>query len=313
MKFSKRLRAWLKDPHGVFLALFYAVAIASAVGAIFMASRENLAPPLNVVAYLLYALAAVTLGYSVYTIVRFVPRAKKSVTEFLQKYKFTNRLLEQYGFRTIMFTILSLTISIAYALFNGAAAIVKRSSWYGSLAAYYLLLAVMRGGVIMFHRSKRKRTDEEAYEEKRREIKIYKRCGAGLVVLPVCLSFAILQMVLGVNSFEHAGMMIYVSALYAVYKIVMSVSNFFKARRNDDLTVRAVRSINLADAFVSVLALQTAMFREFSGDMDVGSANAITGTAVCVLTAVLGAFMIVNGCRESKKLQKEKTDGRTGQ
>ena len=62
------------------------------------------------------------------------------------------------------------------------------------------------------------------------------------------------------------------------------------------MTVRASKNINLADAMVSILALQTAMFHEFGtgmGDFNIGTMNAITGAVVCALTAAIGIFMIV--------------------
>lgn len=79
------------------------------------------------------------------------------------------------------------------------------------------------------------------------------------------------------------------------------------------MTVRAAKNINLADAFVSILALQTAMFREFdAGDVvNVATMNAVTGAIVCALTAALGVFMIVIAAKKvGQKRDKEehKTD-----
>ena len=195
-------------------------------------------------------------------------------------------------------------MSFAYAVFNGVLGIMGLSAWYGALAVYYVLLAAMRGGVLSFHFLGRKKYAADANGEKRADLRAFGICGTGLVLLPLCLSVVIAQTVRGINSFEHPGLTIYVAALYAFYKIVMSVINIFRARRSDELTVRAIRSINLADALVSILALQTAMFREFSPDADAGFANALTGFAVCALTAALGIFMIVRSAFERKKLVK---------
>lgn len=306
----KKLLCWLKKPHGIPLVLIYLLTIGACSGAIVLAMLEERAFPFSILAYVVYGVAAITLGYSVYTIVRVIPKAKRNITGRLQKFSFTNRLLEQYGFRTVIFSIGAFAINVAYVVFNGVIGIIERSIWYGALASYYLLLVVMRGGVLSFHRAKRRHAEMECAERKRRELKIYRNCGIGLVVLPFCLSFAILQMVRGVNSFEHAGMMIYVSAIYAFYKITMSIINLFKARKNDDRTVRAIRCINLADAFVSILALQTAMFKEFSSGENVGFANALTGAVVCLLTALLGIYMIVSA---TVKQKEESNDERTGQ
>lgn len=309
MRFWKKIIQWLKDPHGIFLFLLYGVTIISAAGAIFLTTLGNLENPLAVVVYVVYAIAAIALGCSVYTMVLFIPRMKQKTVKRLQKRKFTSRLLEQYGFRTVVFTAGSLAVSIAYTVFNGAIGIVELSIWYGSLAGYYLLLTLMRGGILSYHRSKSKGKMTSEYDVKKRALKIYRICGGVLFVLPICLSFAILQMVIGKNSFEHGGMMIYVSASYAFYKITTSIVHIFKARKNDDMTVRAIRCINFADALVSILALQTAMFKEFSSGENVGFVNALTGGVVCAFTAALGIFMFVNASLKLKEAQKEKENG----
>lgn len=307
----KKFLAWLKNPPRIFLAVIYLITVAFCGGAIYLTALGELTFPLNALSYALYALAAIFLGYSVYTIVVAVPKIKKRIVGLLQRGRFTNRLLEQYGFRTIIFSVGSFAVSVAYVAFNGVIAILERSIWYGALAAYYLLLALMRGGALLFYRTKKSRAGANE-KEGGGAVQIYKWCGIGLVVLPICLSFAILQMVRGVNSFEHAGMMIYVSAIYAFYKITMSVVNIFKARKTDDYIVRAIRCVNLADAMVSILALQTAMFKEFGGEGISSRMNAITGAVVCALTAALGIFIIIKA-NQKKHLQTEEEGGGTEQ
>lgn len=304
-----KLWEWIKRPHGWLLIPFYiltAVVVAGAILSTFFLQGTND----GFIAYLFYFLAAITFGYTVYTVVIFIPKAKGKIISLLQRYSFTNQLMEQFGFRTIIFAIVSFVISIGYVIINGTIGILEFSIWYGALAAYYLVLAVMRGNVLLFHRTK-KRKQTGINDERERAIKSYRWCGIGLIFLPICLSFAILQMVIGKNSFEHSGLMIYVSATYTFYKIMMSVVNVFKARKEDDITVRAVRSVNLADAMVSILALQTAMFKEFASDQSVGIVNAVTGGVVCALTFALGVFVIVNANLKLKNLQKEITNERT--
>lgn len=308
MSMRKRLTEWLKRPHGWGLFPIYLITVLFCLCSIVLTISGG---SLGILAYCCFGIAALSLGYMIYTLVLFAPSWKRNFTAFLRRFRFTDRLMEQYGFRTIVFALVSFIVSLAYVCVNGVVAVMARSIWYGALAAYYLMLAVMHGGVLLFHRSKRRKKDDLPEEERRRETKIYGGCGVGLVFLPICLSFAILQMVNGENSFEYAGVMIYVSATYAFYKIIMSVVNLVRARKEDDFTVKAVRSVNLADAMVSILALQTAMFKEFSGGVDVGFFNALTGTAVCALTIALGIYMIVCAKNRLKQMKKENINGRT--
>ncbi|MGN0806503.1 MAG: hypothetical protein ACI4MC_05640, partial [Candidatus Coproplasma sp.] len=110
--------------------------------------------------------------------------------------------------------------------------------------------------------------------------------------------------VLGKSSFSRYGYTIYVAAIYAFYKIIMAIYNVVKANKSDDAIVSALRSINLADALVSILALQTAMFKQFGGDFQFeGEMNAATGTIVCALTVALGIFMIVSSNKRLKVIK----------
>ena len=166
----------------------------------------------------------------------------------------------------------------------------------------------MRGGVLIYHRRKNNYLTE--YEERSKSCKTYIVCGVWLILLPVALSVVIMEIVGFGMAFVHAGLMIYCAAAYTFYKIVTSVYNFVKAHKGDDMTVRAIRNINFADALVAVLALQTAMFFEFAGGENLGYANAIFGAIICAATAAIGIFMIINGSKKLKLLKTENEDER---
>ncbi len=224
-------------------------------------------------------------------------KLKEKIKAKLNSNKFTRRFLD-YDFRTVLFTVLSLIVTAGYAAFYVILGISFLSVWYGMLAWYYIMIVVMRAIVVFYHRKKYK-LGENAIEEKEKisRAKIYKNCGIIICFLALPLSIAILMMVAEKATFSHAGLMIYVSAAYTTYKVVMTIRHILKARKSTDMTVRTVRSINLADMFVSILALQTAMFHSFSPDIDWGVMNAITGAVVCLSTVLIGVFMIVGGRR----------------
>lgn len=301
----KKLWEWIKHPHGWQLLLFYIFTAICIAGAIVF-SIVGLDKSYGFVTYIFYALAAVTFGYTIYTLIIFVPKLKQNTVTLIKKNGFTNRLYEQYGFRTIIFAIVSLIISLGNAVINGTIGIIYFSVWYCALGGYYLLLSTMRGGVLLYHRKKKKYSENESETQvKIRETKTYRMCGIWLILLPVALSAAIWEMVASDRAFVHAGIMIYAAAAYTFYKVTMSIINFFKARKGDEITVRAIRNVNLADALVSILALQTAMFHEFSPEESLGFANAIMGAIVCALTAAIGIFMLVKGSIKIKKLKAE--------
>ena len=56
----------------------------------------------NYLVYLLYGVSAIALTYLVYIVIYFIPKIKGFVVKTLKKHKFTNELLESYGYRSII-------------------------------------------------------------------------------------------------------------------------------------------------------------------------------------------------------------------
>lgn len=124
------------------------------------------------------------------------------------------------------FGLVTWAVSVAYALFQGTLAVLSHSVWFGALAGYYLVLAFLRGGVIL-----RGRKGETEEEKNLLRIRVYRTGGILLIVLTLALSAAVVQMVYANRAFEYAGLMIYASAAYAFYKIIMALYNLVKARQ----------------------------------------------------------------------------------
>lgn len=290
-----------KNPPGWILVLTYILTILSIAGALSMLLVDYVGTVLEIVAYILFGVSALSLAYSVYTIVVFAPRFRRKTIERLEQNAFTNTLMQNYGFRTVVFSIGSFVISIAYGIYNGFLGILTLSIWYGALAAYHIMLAIIRGSVLLSHKSRRA-NKQQNHEVK--SIKTYRNCGALLVVLNLALSVAIAQMIFSDKFFVYADWTIFAAAAYAFYKITMSIINFFKARKQTDLTVQAIRNINITDGLVSILALQTALLHTFQeGDVSISLFNTLTGSVVSLANLSLGIFMIVKANRRLKMLK----------
>ena len=264
--------------------------------------------PMAILAYALFGIAACSLAYSVYLLIRFAPKVKKGMINWAEKYEFTRSLLRNYGFRTIVFTIVSFALSIAFGIYNGVLGIMMKSIWFGALAAYYIFLALLRGSVLTYHRRKRAKKRENSDSTRTR---VYRKCGFWLLILNVALSAAIAQMIFSNRKFEYSGWTIYAFAAYAFYKITMSIINLFKARKQTDMTVQAIRNVNLADAAVSILALQTALLGTFSADgVNDALFNTITGIWVSLLSIGIGVQMVAYANKKLKETRGEKNDGK---
>ena len=321
MNNRKKFLQWLNNPKWYFFLPIMLIAIGSTVGGTLIVVQPHLSQ-YSAWGFALLGIAGVTLSYSIFAIVRLYPDVKARILQWAKKYPRIDKVFNEYGFTTLIFTAISIIITFAIATYNGLIAIgivfspevpSNLAIWFASLAAYYIVLIILRSSILVYY-GKRKRALNNGQSEKdtlMRDCKLYRACGIMLFLLPVCLSFTILQMVRAGESFEHKGVTIYVNAIYAFYKIISSIYSFIKERRNNSMVIMATKNVKLADAMVSILALQTAMFREFGSEMqgfEVNVMNALMGAVVCGLTVVIGVIMIVKANSRIKKLKQQTTD-----
>ena len=99
------------------------------------------------------------------------------------------------------------------------------------------------------------------------------------------------------------GVTIYAVALYTFYKIIKSMIQLFKERKETSPLMMILRRINYLDACVSVLTLQTAMLHAFSkeGGQFVKVMNGLTGSGVCLISFGMG----IQGMLYAKKMIKK--------
>ena len=296
----------LKNPKPWVLVVWYLITLLAVAGTIVLLVINSQKLVLQILSYCLYGVSAITFGYTVYTIVLFFPKIKNAVVGFLENRAFTNKLLKNYGFRTIIFSIGSFIITVAFSIFNTFLGIYLPSVWYGALAGYYLILSLIKGGILFFHKNKRaliRQNLESNYFVD--SIKTYRNCGILLIVINVALSAFIAQMIFDQKFFSYPSWTIFAVAAYAFYKITMAIINLVKAKKYKDYSVQAIRNINLTSAMVSILALQTALLHAFGGEnISVSLYNTLTGSLVSLGTLALGVYMVVNSCIKLKKLNQ---------
>ncbi len=258
----------------------------------------------TVLGYIMYPLSALAFIFLVYCIVIFVPKLKNQIIKTMKKFKFTNELLESYGYRTVIFASCSFIINIAYAVVHAVIAIMSGSVWYGALAGYYISISLIRGILVANYRKRKRKHDEFGVE---RQIKSYRNSGVLLLFLNLALSAAIIQMIVSNQGFQYAGIMIYVNAIYAFCKLGLSIKNLVKVKKQEDYMVKAIKYISFADALVSILALQTALLHAFAQDYHPWIPNMITGAIVSSSIIAMGIYMIVKGQIALHRLKNQRT------
>ncbi len=300
MELSKKdkIVAFLSDPPLWFYVCVYVLTLLFCIGSLLLVAFGVV----GVLSYIIFAFAGVFLAYTVFTVVKSAPKIKAKGKAVLEANKFTNKLMHDYAFRTKVFSGWSVFINVCFAGFEIVMSLVSHSIWYGALGSYHLLLCVTRFGVI-YTLIKKNGTNET--ELKARNLKLYKQCGWCIIAFNVALTGAIAQMMFSRKAFNYVGLMIFVMAAFAFYKITVAIVNIVKAKKFNDYGTQCLRNVNLTDAVVSIYALQTALIATFSTEAEFGSMrymNFISGVAVVVVTIAVGVYMIAKSKKEQKKL-----------
>ena len=210
----------------------------------------------------------------------------------VKKTSFGAQFLEDYTFRTILTTMPSFIINVAYTVYNGVIGIVNQSSWFITMAVYYSLLGVMRYHAVNTGRKISRMKDQKLIRKK--ELAVIKTDGILLLLLNLALSGVVLLTIEKGRAKAYSEIMAISIAAYTFYKTTMAVINMVKVRKMQSPILITIRNIGVADALVSMLTLQTTMLASFqnTSNLDVNRMNALTGMAVCILIALLGISMI---------------------
>lgn len=285
--------------------ILFVLTIGIVAAAVYAAATDAFPELVNVTLYALAAFGFVcTCTLWVKAILFFV---KAVWLPFTKNNQVASTLLADTRLRTVLITVPGMGLNFIYALFNGVIGFMGHSAWYGSLAAYYILLCLMRflavsyGGKIYRSRVPWKKNytaiKNAEWTQDSQEIrswKVYKSCGVMFSFMSVALGGAVILLVTGEGGKSYPGLMIYTVATYTFYKMVMAVRNRIKAGKEKSTLLVTLRNISYADALVSMLSLQTALFAAFgqdSGDL-VPTMNALTGAGVCLMILAMGLYMI---------------------
>lgn len=223
----------------------------------------------------------------------------------IERSRLADRLCEDYRYRALFSTVFAFLLNLLYAAGNGIYAKWSHSAWLGTLSAYYLFLSILRFLVIR---------QEFCFAKKqiggKRKIagewNMFRNAGILLIVVTLVLSGAVVLLLHEEGGKVYSGYLIFAAAAYTFYKITIAVINMIKVRKMRSPLLLTIRNIGYADALVSVLFLQTAMFTAFSDGKNINKQlmNEMTGGAVCVMIFFIGIFMVRKAAGERRKLEE---------
>lgn len=146
MHFIKRILQRIAHPGGAFLACFYILFALMLTGCILLLVLLPAQTPLHCA---VYALTAVGLSYFVYTLVLLAPKLKARALLLLQRHPFSDNVLKNYGFRTMVFAAMGFAVNVAYAALQAAVGIAVHSVWNIAIALFYAVLLLLKGVLLL--------------------------------------------------------------------------------------------------------------------------------------------------------------------
>lgn len=250
-----------------------------------------------IAAYIIYGISAyalVTLSVSapeIYRGIRAFAKSNRAVTK-IKGTELGGRYFSDISFRGSVSIYQGMAVNFFYVIFRLAAGIRYASVWFISMAVYYLVLGILRVYLICCYR--RNGADK---------LRCYRNTAWLLFLLNIPMGGMILLMIKTNSGFTYPGYVIYLSAMYTFYIVILSVINLVKFRRLGDPVLSAAKVLNFVAAMMSILGLQTAMIATFSkeGDGFRKLMNTLTGTAVYAAVIVIAVYMLVH----SRKIKTE--------
>lgn len=233
----------------------------------------------------------------------------------LKENRFVRLFLEQYTFRTAVFSLLSLAINVGFATVYIVSAVMYQSVWYATVAAYNMALILCRTTVNLLNiRRRRKYADGDARGEREKH-RIYLISGAVLLPLVLAMEASVVYMVLWGRPSGGGLFMTFANVAYTVYKFSMALAHVFLSKRHGDPVARAMRNLNFADACMSAVSMTALLLTDFDvvADTDLRLAvKAAVGFAACAIVLCMAVVMIVTGWSALRKTPKPQGDGSYG-
>lgn len=167
---------------GIIHLIVYLSAAAAAVLSVVQAEKQILP---WIAGIMVYVLAAVLMAVScVFLYQDLRSSVIKNIIASIKKNPFGARFLDDHTFRTLLTTLPTFLINVAYTVYNGVIGIINQSVWFITMAVYYSLLGIMRYRAVSAGRKISHLEDRQQVADPDHNPQ-YRRCGrAGICAHP---------------------------------------------------------------------------------------------------------------------------------
>lgn len=246
-------------------------------------------------AYTIYCMSAYCLTIWILPLPQLFRKAKANMMRRLTGAVFAGKYIGDLAFRGSVSIYQGMIVNFFYVVFRILIGIRYASVWFLTIAIYYLLLGIMRLSLILSYRNRSVKA----------ELRCYRRTAWLLFLLNIPMGGMIVLMVLTDSGFSYPGYVIYLSALYTFYTIILAIAHLVEFRKLGSPILSAAKVLNFVAALMSLLGLQTAMISQFSteGEAFRRMMNAITGGGVWFSVILIAVYMLLH----SRKMKEVKS------
>ena len=236
-------------------------------------------------AYMIYCMSAYCLTIWILPLPRLFRKVKETMMRRLTGTVFGGKYIGDLAFRGSVSIYQGMMVNFFYVVFRILAGIRYASVWFLTIAIYYLLLGIMRLSLALSYRNRNMKS----------ELRCYRRTAWLLFLLNIPMGGMIVLMVLTDSGYSYPGYVIYLSALYTFYTIILAVVNLVTFRRLGSPVLSAAKVLSFVAALMSLLGLQTAMISQFSteGEAFRRRMNAITGGGVWFSVILIAVYTLL--------------------
>ena len=262
-------------------------AMAALMAWVFLLGNED-----GPISYVAYVASAWCLAVLVAAVMR--GRPARFASDLLHRSARIAQIVDDKDHRAVLGAHASLAVDALWALGSLAYGAWTASVWLVTLGVYYLLLALMRAVLVCDIRC----------GDSMRTASAMRLCGALIAGLVFVVSGFVTLSYSQQGGFSYPDIVIYAVAAYAFFSLGTSVAGIVSNRRHERQAMFAVSGVNLANALVSILALEMAMMTLFGAAEEpsfVLLTNALTGAGVAAADVVIGIALI----RRSRRLRSE--------
>ena len=209
--------------------------------------------------------------------------------------KFFKKLKKDYNKKTVIFSFLSVIVTICFTVYNGILGFLFDSIWHICIFVYYVFLLLIKGLLVFGITNKKAKTNQ---------LRIVYTTFIILIVMTIAMIAPAFLLVLDKRTYNLGLIPSIASAAYTTYSITMSIVNMKKAKNSDGPIIKQIRLVNIVNTLMSILVLQNTLILANGGytdDMKKLSVASSVGIIVLIIFIEIYQFILVKAKQDGFK------------